>query len=454
MPDMTRTLLAIASATLFLAGCATPDADLAACPEEASTNAPSAEASASTNAPLAAASVTTNAFPAAASVTTNAPAASSTHASAVPATHASAVPATHAPAAKPAPKSRPWATEFRHGSQTARIDGVAVFLLEPALLDLATRMGKPSPVDYKNTVCPLLNAAAKPLVDDRPVRVFIDPGHGGDDSGALSQDRKLVESKIVLDVAKRLADYLQKSGFDVRLSRQDNTLPRLLEERTLMAAKWKADIFVSIHINATGEGETSACGLETFILPPAGTSSTYAGTPSWTVQAGNGNDVRNMQLGFAIQRRALKTSRLADRGLRRARFAVLREARMPAALVECGFITSARDRKILGSVEGRDRLARGIYQGICDYAFGTLAPGLPAHEIPKKAVPAANASSDASGPAMPVAPTKLATGSELPEKIAVPGREPAWQAPRVADDPAEDPRLRKIREEAAKAAGF
>ena len=221
-----------------------------------------------------------------------------------------------------------------------------------------------------------------------------------------------------------------------------------------MAAKWKADIFVSIHINASGEGETSACGLETFILPPAGTSSTYAGTPSWTVQAGNGNDVRNMQLGFAIQRRALKTSRLADRGLRRARFAVLREARMPAALVECGFITSARDRKILGSVEGRDRLARGIYQGICDYAFGTLAPGLPAHEIPKKAVPAANASSDASGPAMPVAPTKLATGSELPEKIAVPGREPAWQAPRVADDPAEDPRLRKIREEAAKAAGF
>ena len=457
MPDMTRTLLAIASATLFLAGCATPDADLAACPEEASTNAPPAEDSASTNAPLAAASVTTNAplaaasvttnaFPAAASVTTNAPAASSTH--------APAVPATHAPAAKPAPKSRPWAAEFRHGSQTARIDGVAVILLEPAILDLATLKGKPSPVDYKNTVCPLLNAAAKPLVDDRPVRVFIDPGHGGDDSGALSQDRKLVESKIVLDVAKRLADYLQKSGFDVRLSRQDNTLPRLLEERTLMAAKWKADIFVSIHINATGEGETSACGLETFILPPAGTSSTYAGTPSWTVQAGNGNDVRNMQLGFAIQRRALKTSRLADRGLRRARFAVLREARMPAALVECGFITSARDRKILGSVEGRDRLARGIYQGICDYAFGTLAPGLPAHEIPKKAVPAANASSDASGPAMPVAPTKLATGSELPEKIAVPGREPAWQAPRVADDPAEDPRLRKIREEAAKAAGF
>ena len=424
----TLPFLSLLLAALLLGGCATTDLTDGApesCPAE--TNGV-AIAAAATNAPPATAPA--NAPPSAAT-DTNAPAA-----------EVRLDPSPPRLVAKP----RPWTMDFKHGYQTAVIDGVTVFLLEPALLDPKTRKGKPSALDYRNTVCPLVNATAKPLVDGRPVRVFIDPSHGGADSGALSQDRKLVEGKVVLDIAKRLATYLTQSGFDVRLSRQDNTLSPLLEERTLMAAKWKADLFVSVHINATGDGDSSAYGLETFILPPAGSSSTYGSRPSATVQNGNGNDVRNMQLGYAIQRRALKTSRLADRGLRRARFSVLREASMPAALVECGFISSPRDRKILTTADGRERIARGLYQGICDYAFGTLAPGLPAHEPGRQAAATAAA-------AQPT-PTTTADGTALPDKVVVPGRDPAWKAPPLPDDPAEDPRLRKIREDAAKAAGF
>ena len=428
----TLPLLSLLIAALLLGGCATTDVPDGGCPAE--TNGV-AIASAATHAPPAAA--TTNAPPAAA---TNAPAG------------LEASPPQLAVPPRPAAKARPWTMEFKYGYQSAVIDGVSVFLLEPAELDSKTRKGKPTPMDYKNTVCPLVNAAPKPLVEGRPVRVFIDPGHGGDDSGARSQDRKLVESKVVLDIAKRLATYLIQTGFDVRLSRQDNTLSRLLEERTLMAAKWKADVFISIHINATGDGDSSAYGLETFILPPAGSSSTYSSAPSAIVQTGNGNDVRNMQLGYAIQRRTLKTSRLSDRGLRRARFAVLREASMPAALVECGFITSPRDRKILNTADGRERLARGIFQGICDYAFGTLAPGLPAHQ-PGKQDSASTTVAPAEQTTRP-APSQVVPGLALPEKVVVPHRAPAWVPPPLPEGPEEDPRLRKIREEAAKAAGF
>lgn len=353
----------------------------------------------------------------------------------------------------PAFKPRPWTMEFKPGYQSAVIDGVTVFLLEPAVLDPKTRKGRPSALDQRNTVSPLVNASPKPLVEGRPVRVFIDPGHGGTDSGALSPDRKLAESKVVLDIAKRLATYLSQTGFEVRLSRQDNTTSPLLEERTLMAAKWKADLFVSIHINATGNGDSGAHGLETFILPPAGASSTYGGSTSSAAQTGNGNDVRNMQLGFAIQRRTLKTTKLADRGLRRARFAVLREASMPAVLVECGFISSPRDRRMLNTAEGRERLARGIFQGICDVSFGTLAPGLPAHEPGRKS--AMSVTTEPAGhTAQPPATPPVVPGSALPDKVVVPGRAPAWVPPALPEDPKEDPRLRKIRDEAARAAGF
>lgn len=280
---------------------------------------------------------------------------------------------------------RPWTVYLKNGSEQATIDGVLVFLSNPAIQDKDTKKPKAGTVDAKYTISPLVNSHTKPIVSERKLRVFIDPGHGGADPGASSRDGKLVESRVALDISNRLAEYLTNAGFEVMLSRRDNTFTQVLDERPMKASRWKADIFVSIHLNSNPASD--AHGLETYILPPPGTQSTSGGNYS-TAQAeagirnlGNANDVRNMQLGFAIQRRALKSTHLVDRGLRRARFAVLRDSTMPAVLVECGFLSSPRDQKLVRTAEGNAKLARGIYEGICDYAFGTLSPAQPPHPL-------------------------------------------------------------------------
>jgi len=356
------------------------------------------------------------------------------------------------PKPPPPPASpRPWNVDLKHGSQQATIDGTSVFLLEAAMVDKTTKQVKASKNDYANTLSPLLNARTNAIAPDRPLRVFIDPGHGGEDSGALSRDRKTLESHLNLIIAKRLAQALQNAGFQVMLSRSDNRMTQILEERTVKAFRWKADIFVSIHFNANTS--PSAQGFETYILPPQGSLSTSADNPSPATQAqsnrpenGNAHNIRNMQLGFAIHRRSIRATRLADRGLRRARFVVLREARMPAVLVECGFLTSARDLKFILTAEGQEKITRGIYEGICDYAFGTLTPEAPAHPI-KSHPPAKQPTKETAPRAMP--PMHL-----LPPPITVDTKTPKWVPPKVETDPNEDPRLKRTREEAAAAAGL
>lgn len=346
---------------------------------------------------------------------------------------------------------RTWNVTLEHGSQQARIDGIRIFLLEAAMLDKTSKQPKASGIDHTYTISPLVNARTNAIAPGRPLRIFIDPGHGGEDSGAVSRDKKTLESHINLTISKRLAHALQNAGFEVKLSRSDNRMTQILEERTVKAFRWKADVFISIHFNANANA--SAQGFETYILPPRGALSTGADNPNPASQTqsnrpenGNSNDVRNMQLGFAIHRRSIQATRLIDRGLRRARFVVLREARMPAVLVECGFLTSAPDLKFARTAEGQEKITRGIYEGICDYAFGTLTPGAPAYAISKHP-PVKQAATDVST-APETQPVQFAP------PIAVEVKAPRWVPPRVEIDPNEDPRVKRIREEAAAAAGL
>ncbi len=282
--------------------------------------------------------------------------------------------------------AKPWNIRLKAGSDLAVIDGVLVYLSQPAkAIDSKGGKCKPAPIDERTIFAPLKTAHTNAIAPMRPLRIFIDPGHGGDDPGAHSKNATLIESKLVLDISKRLAKHLSNAGFEVALSRSDSSTNLRLDERTTKAARWKADVFLSIHINAsTGSG---AHCLETYVLPAKEQPSTAASNSSATFVnnteqlPGNTNNVRNMQLGFAIQRRLLKTTGFDDRGLRRARFAVLREASMPAALVECGFISSKKDQKLIETPNGRERIALGIYQGLCDYAYGTMSPGLPPHPV-------------------------------------------------------------------------
>lgn len=372
-------------------------------------------------------------------------------------------PAEPRPPAPDAGKPRPWKVDLEYGSPDARIDGIRVFLLEPAVLDPATRQAAPSKQDARHTLAPLTQAPTNALVTDRAVRVFLDPGHGGQDSGALSRDGKTRESHVNLKIAQALASSLRNAGFEVKLSRSDPATFLRLEERAALAYHWRADLFVSIHFNANPS--TAPHGFETYVLPPRGMLSTSADNPCPATQAmanrlenGNAHDVRNMRLGFAIQRRGVRATGLADRGLRRARFVVLREARMPAVLVECGFLTSPRDLKFIRTAEGQAKIVQGLFEGICDYAFGTLAPGLPGHAIVTHTEPSPHPKPTHPPVRLPPDHPPDASASSqpprLPPPIVVDPGAPRWTPPEVKHDPDEDPRVRRTREKAAAAAGL
>lgn len=382
------------------------------------------------------------------------PGASAPGAPAAPSAQADSAPKASAPGpaagasapVAPAPKPKPWRAEYRAGSSQALLDGVLVYLDRPAKGDWRAKTARPLSPDRRWTVAPLLEARTNALVRGRKVRVCLDAGHGGADSGALSPDRRTKEKEMTLDVVRRLRDLLRRDGaFEILLSRPDDASQPTLEERPAKARRWRADLFVSVHFNANPG--SAARGLETYVFPARGMESTsYTGRRpsrdaglSWN---GNASDAGNVQLGFCIHRRLLAATRLPDRGLRRARWIVLREATVPAVLVECGFLTSAKDLAYLRTEAGRAALARGLYEGICDFAFGTMAPGLPARTPETASAPP------------PASATDPATPLRRPPTVDF-VRDETLRGPRTdLPAPPDDPATRGAREAALRAAGL
>ncbi len=307
-----------------------------------------------------------------------------------------------APALQPSPPPIPtgpvsaeWKLALTLGQRKASLNGVQLWLSEPAVATKPKKKGeKPritvSETDQRYTIAPLLYAPTNAYVTaPRPVRVFIDPGHGGEDSGAVYGKRK--ESAIALDIARRLASLLKRAGYTVKISRNNDSEKLSLEDRPALAAAWHADIFVSIHLNS---GPSAAHGVETYAIPPVGQLSTEAATRG-TVSAsdraaarkaeyGNQHDADNIRLAWCVHRRVVAASGRADRGIRRARFVVLREATMPAVLVEVGFITNPTESNDIASSTGREKIAVGLCRGIMDFAAGHISPAFPAQPIAKQ----------------------------------------------------------------------
>lgn len=287
-------------------------------------------------------------------------------------------------------KPKDWKISLKPASRTATIDNTVVCLYK-STLEQKDKKVIAQKEDISYNIDPLKKSHSAPLFTNRKFRVFIDPGHGGEQPGAMSKDKKLIEKEITLDISKRLSTYLVDAGFETKLSRTNNNKTLTLEERTDMAAKWNADIFVSVHINA--HTSSIANGFETYILAHKGQLSFFMDPDNLSTNdismintwfKGNNSNDNNLRLGYAIHRRTVKTSRLPDRGLRRARYTVLRNAAMPAVLVECGYLSSPIDSKPLKTADYRERCARGIFQGICDYAYGRMAPGFTPAKIPPK----------------------------------------------------------------------
>jgi N-acetylmuramoyl-L-alanine amidase len=215
--------------------------------------------------------------------------------------------------------------------------------------------------DWKNVLIPLISPSHVPT----PKRICIDAGHGGKDSGACSHS--LMEKKLTLDVAHRLRKLLLREGFEVLMTRKDDCFVPL-EKRSQMANQWHADLFISIHFNSADS--SSAHGVETYILPPFGASSSSRGTSSVfgsDTPYTHPLDERNLLLAYAIEKQLISIHGTRDRGVRRSRFSVLRNTNCPSLLIECGFITNPSEGKRIASDVHRHALAEAIFHGILQY---------------------------------------------------------------------------------------
>lgn len=220
--------------------------------------------------------------------------------------------------------------------------------------------------------------------------VVIDPGHGGIDPGALGKRAK--EKDVNMSVSKLLADMIKKKypGIKVIFTRTtDVKIP--LAKRADIANNANADLFISIHSNASKNRKANGC--ETFTLG-AGSSAEAKAAAMYEneviLQEENHEELYNfdprstesyimfelirghdmeLSVGLAemVQKGMVKHSKLKNRGVSSAGFLVLHRTVMPSILVELGFITNGSDENVIASIEGQKKLARGIFEGFCNY---------------------------------------------------------------------------------------
>src|SRR5213594_4860800 len=253
--------------------------------------------------------------------------------------------------------------EFVGGSREVVINGARSWLCFP----LIEQDGKflVSRTDVAKTIEPLVRPHRVPNVGNVET-VVLDPGHGGHDKGQLS--RYGPEKEFALDVARKLRPLLQAKGLRVIMTREgDYFVP--LEVRAKIANAARNSIFVSIHFNATNDNP-NATGFEIFSFTPRGapsTSDSAVALSSFNMQPGSEVDAQSMALSACIYHSLLGHITEYDRGIKRARFAVLRLTKVPAALIEGGFLTERGESKLIANKDWRAKLAGAISVGIENY---------------------------------------------------------------------------------------
>lgn len=217
--------------------------------------------------------------------------------------------------------------------------------------------------DWENLIQALLTPAA--LGKLPPLRhVIIDAGHGGKDQGAHNKALGLIEKSLTLDLAKRLQKKLQDKGYTVSMTRVDDRfIP--LEKRAQLANASGADLLLSLHFNAVANPDVQ--GIETFVFTPPNQPSTSRADihPSdLKTYPGNKNGRASTLLGFYLHRSIEQALPGPDRGLKRARFTVLRDSEIPGVLIEGGFLSNDTEGRNVGSAAYRERLCDAIIDGL------------------------------------------------------------------------------------------
>ncbi|BAY11595.1 N-acetylmuramoyl-L-alanine amidase [Calothrix sp. NIES-2098] len=188
------------------------------------------------------------------------------------------------------------------------------------------------PISQPGSRSPILNGRAL---------VIIDPGHGGKDPGAIGIGG-VREKDIILPIGARVAEVLQQNGVQVIMTRKADYFVSL-QGRVEMAEKANASVFVSIHANSAGAGRPDVSGLETYYYD-------------------NG-----LGLARTVHNSILQNLNVRDRGVRRARFYVLRKSSMPSILVETGYLTGREDVAKLQTLMYQNQMAEAIARGILQY---------------------------------------------------------------------------------------
>jgi N-acetylmuramoyl-L-alanine amidase len=203
----------------------------------------------------------------------------------------------------------------------------------------------PLPIPFPDPESPTTTASETLQPIPRPpkgrILIVIDPGHGGKDAGAIGL-HGLQEKDVILRIGKKVASLLELNGIKVIMTRDADYFVDLAP-RVVMAEHVHADLFVSIHANSI-DNNPSANGLETYHYD------------------------RGYRLAQVVHKSILQgIPALKDRGVKRARFYVLRKNSMPAILIETGFVTGSEDNPRLANPEYDNRMAEAIVRGILQY---------------------------------------------------------------------------------------
>lgn len=211
----------------------------------------------------------------------------------------------------------------------------SVVLVPPSSSNSSNPIPIPSPAPASE------KPAQRPSTRQERAVVIVDPGHGGKDPGAVGIGG-LQEKHVILPVAQKVAELLEKQGLQPILTRDSDYFVGL-GPRVAKAEGLNADLFVSIHANSMGMSRPDVNGLETYYF-----------------ESGRG-------LAQAIHSNVLRSVKVRDRGVRRARFFVLRKSSMPSVLVEIGYVTGREDAPRLRTEEHQNQLAEAIVRGIMQY---------------------------------------------------------------------------------------
>lgn len=219
-------------------------------------------------------------------------------------------------------------------------------------------------LDLRKVLEPLADGGPPATGTDRVI--VLDPGHGGSNPGTRSAADGRYEKEFTLDWASRLAPLLEQNGWQVYLTRTNDTDVSLLE-RTAFAEAHQADLFLSLHFNASG-GSSEPVGVETYCLTPTGMpSSVTRGYSDDTnaVYPNNAYDAANLQYAVRLQRALLTISGTVDRGVRRARYqTVLCGQNRPAVLVEGGYLSNPAEARRIADPAFRQQLAEAIARAL------------------------------------------------------------------------------------------